>query len=992
MFRSVVSFIVIILTLHCYVVSAQQLNFTNYSMEHGLAGSTVYDMLQDSKGYIWMGTNNGLSRFNGISFKNYEIKNGAVDNTISCLAMDKQGNIWCGTAQEGVFIFDGKNFLDISDSIDLPNNNIHSILSTKEGDIWIGAFEYLIRIRHSKLKPQNVDIISEIDGQSFEGVTALMQDKNNEIWIGMRGAKTGGYFRFDGVTFKSQEVLYRGSSTVCMVISLFEDSKLNVWAGTWASRTSITRNNKSTIIDYDDIELKAGKSIQAIWAINEDKYGTIWFGTNTGGIWTNSDGRYSQIAHTDGEIIYSILRDREENLWFGTEDKGVRKLSAIPFVKYDIKDGVSNNNVTSVRAYEDYLWIGTDGGGANKIEFKPYNNLVIEEIAAKEGVHDIVWDIYEDAQRKVWFATDCEINTIDGQHLDTINVVTNDGQMVYSILEDRSGDVWFGSRDVGAIRVSGEEVEYFSVESGDLLSNTVRDIVEDKDGNLWFATSEGLSKYDGREFYHKTIKDGLPDKYILTLEIDHRKNMWVGCNSGGLLLYDGKNFIQFSKVQGLPSNSIQSLIRADTSTLWIGTKKGLVHFDLDLYYNHDSIVFRIFEQSDGFTGIACNNNAMFYDRENVLWIGTAGGLFSFDTEKFHPNMLESIVHIESARLFNDAELEDNYPRLKHNKNLLTFEFIGVSHTNPGKVKYRYRLSGLDEKWSNPTFERSVTFALIPPDKYVFEVISSNNEGRWNAEPAQYRFEILNPYWEELWFKSMITAGLLSITLLIIYYLFKRQRKKGELEREISELQIKSIQRQTDSHFTFNIINSIGSLFEKKDTEKANYIFGKYTKILRSTVLSSDNISITLSQELEDVENYLVLEQFRLNDKFDYGIQIDKSVNMDIPIPKMLIHTFVENAVKHGIKHKDGEGTIRISVRKNNFFFNISIEDDGIGRKRARELSKQSTGQGMRILDEILRLYSNLKKTRISYDVKDLLDDKGKHRGTLVNIRIPSKSR
>lgn len=245
-------------------------------------------------------------------------------------------------------------------------------------------------------------------------------------------------------------------------------------------------------------------------------------------------------------------------------------------------------------------------------------------------------------------------------------------------------------------------------------------------------------------------------------------------------------------------------------------------------------------------------------------------------------------------------------------------------------------------------------------------------------------------------KYLIWILIYGVIFMLLFLLQKvqniRARKKFEMEQRLAKLQLKSIKGQTDPHFTLNLIDSIGNLFYKQDSEKAAYVFGKYAKLLRTTILSSENISVSLEKEIEYVKNYMDLEKFRYDDKFNYNIEIDKNVNSQIEIPKMLIHTFIENSIKHGLKHKEGIGELSISFKKQEKSINVKIRDNGIGRKLAKEYSKLSTGKGLRILDNMLELYFNLRKSKITYQLTDLYMDDGQPDGTLATIIIPLKTR
>ncbi|TRZ65004.1 hypothetical protein D4R20_02010 [bacterium] len=240
-------------------------------------------------------------------------------------------------------------------------------------------------------------------------------------------------------------------------------------------------------------------------------------------------------------------------------------------------------------------------------------------------------------------------------------------------------------------------------------------------------------------------------------------------------------------------------------------------------------------------------------------------------------------------------------------------------------------------------------------------------------------------------KFPVYAGILIILYVIIFVIHKTQeirvKRKYDAEKRIGELQLKSIRGQTDPHFTLNLIDSIGALFYRQDKEQAGYIFGKYAKLLRTTILGSENIDSSLENEIDYVKNYLDLEKFRFSNKFDYSVTIEEGIDLQIPVPKMLIHTFIENAVKHGVKHLEGKGIIGIVLGLENKYYVIRIQDNGVGRQKAAGYSGFSTGKGLKILDEILTLYMDLKKVKITYEISDLTIN-GTPAGTVAIIKIP----
>ncbi len=352
-------------------------------------------------------------------------------------------------------------------------------------------------------------------------------------------------------------------------------------------------------------------------------------------------------------------------------------------------------------------------------------------------------------------------------------------------------------------------------------------------------------------------------------------------------------------------------------------------------------------------------------------------------------------------IYNNGQVE----QLDSNLNTInSFEIKGILNVMP--IRADIDMDGANEFlfWSEDwqsiiitrnDFSHPVTINLINDHKggIYHSVIRRGNEKPQlyiqcgsHAFIFEYFKNPLHP------FKYLIWAGIYGGVFLFLFLLQKvqqaRARHKYETERKITELQLKSIKSQTNPHFTLNLINSIGALFHRKDSEKASYIFGKYARLLKTTILSSDNIAIPIKEEIEYVKNYLYLEKFRYDGKFDYEFDVADGADTSVEIPKMLIHTFAENAIKHGIIHLKGKGNIKISIEYDKKFHFIQIEDNGVGRAKAAEYSELSTGKGLKILGDMMKLYYELKKVKITFEIIDLFDNSDNPKGTLIKITIP----
>jgi two-component sensor histidine kinase len=392
-------------------------------------------------------------------------------------------------------------------------------------------------------------------------------------------------------------------------------------------------------------------------------------------------------------------------------------------------------------------------------------------------------------------------------------------------------------------------------------------------------------------------------------------------------------------------------------------------------------------------------------------------LFDSDGNEIKERILEDFSGIENSFLMSRDNMKRNDLYLIHDNgeveqldtNLQTINVTQIDNITGGKpIRVDIDLDGVDEfLFGSENMQELILTRNDFSHPVILKTPNDFSSGlycsviqRGDKRPQlfiqfganSFIFEYFkNPLY---YFKYAIYAVIFAGVYLLVFLIFKMQqiraKHKYETEKKIAELQLKYIKTQTDPHFTLNILNSLGTLFYQNDPDKANYIFGKYAQMLRNTILRSDDISISLSEEIDYVENFLELEKFRLNNKFDYKIEIAENVNQDNKVPKMLLHTFVENAIKHGIRHLETKGELNISLEASNKNYIFTITDNGVGRIKAKEYSKFSTGKGLKILDKILGLYFNLEGIKIKYDIVDLYDNFGDPAGTKVVINVPVK--
>jgi len=802
-------------------------NFSSFSKLQGLKHSNIRCMLQDKSGNIWFGTDGGISKYDGKSFTHYTDKEGLPSNAVWSILEDENGNLWFGT-NGGVSKYDGKSFTHYTDKEGLSNNVVWSILEDKSGSLWFGTNSGVSRLSRDRKSFMHY---TKKEGLSGDVVWSILEDKNGNIWFGTNG----GISRLsrDGKSFTHYTDKEGLSNN--FVWSILEDKNENLWFGTNNGVSRLSRDGKS-FTHYTD---KEGLSNNVVWSILEDKNGNIWFGTDVGVSLLSRDKKsFTHFTDKEGlsnNVIVAILEDHSRNLWFGTNGGGVSRYNGKSFTHYTEKEGLSNNFIMSV--LEDKsgnIWFGTDGGGVSQLS---RDRKSFTHYTDKEGLsNNLVYSILEDKNGNIWFGTDGGgVSRLSRDRKSFTHYTEKEGlfnNVVYSILEDKNGNLWFGT-DGGISRLSRDEKSFTQYTDKEGLSkNEVCSILEDKTGSIWFGTSGGgvfrLSQ-DGKSFTHYTEKEGLSDNVVSSILEDKNGNIWFGTDGGlSQLSRDGKSFTNYSEKEGLSNNFVMSILEDKSGNIWFGTRFGLsklvkgklaeISFKVKLNsLNEADVFFKNYTYEDGFLGIGCNRNSICEDKNGTIWIGANDRLTAY-----HPPLggeiadtLAPNIQVTSIELFSEniawANLEKkkdstiilgngvrvgdfefdgltkwyNLPgnlSLAYNNNYLTFNFVGITLNSPKKVKYQYKLEGIDENWSAITTRTAAPYGNLPQGTFTFKVKAMNSEGYWSNE-FHYTFTIRPPWWKTWW---AYTIYFFTITGSIWYYIKFRERALKERQKVLEK--------------------------------------------------------------------------------------------------------------------------------------------------------------------------------------------------------------
>lgn len=946
-------------------------NFTSFTEEDGLVNNYLRCIMEDKQGNLWFGTDEGVSKYDGRKFTNYTEKNGLCSDLVNTIIQDTQGNYWMGTDDEGISRFDGKKFTTFSEKEGLPNKKVFCLFQHKDGYIWAGTEVGASRFDPLQLNGKKIfTTYTAKSGLAGNTIRSIISDDAGNLWFGTYG---GGITKYDGSTWTSYTV--RDGLCNNTVHYLINAGRGKIWIGT---AIGISRFDGESFTTFTELE---GLCNNVIMCISKDSWGNTWFGSSGGGVSRYDNERFVHFNEKSGKMgtwVYALHQDRQGNMWFCTSSGGVTKYDGMYYTHYTGDDGFTAGKVKCI--HEDSLgrlWFGTIGEGAYMFDGGSFTHY-----GRKDGLSgNFVNDITTDAFGNVWFAT-------SGGGISCYNEPTNEftryslkeglsSNRVFSLYNDHKGTIWVGTSGKGISKIilpsdSDSTVTIINYPpKEDLGSNTIRSILSDSKGSLFFASA-----------------------------------------GGGIIRYDGRNFTSITKKNGISSNNIYSLVLDNGENLWIGTEKGLDKISFESNYAINKI--RHYSRPEGFVGIETSQNAAMRDSAGNLWFGTIYGATKYNPAEDRPNHIPPKTHITGIRLFfNRIEqtpygdsLSPWYPipaklTLPYEQNHLSFDFVGISLRNPEGVRYSWKLEGFDDNWSPPSTLRDAVYSNLPPGHYTFRVRACNEDGIWNTEPQSFSFVITPPFWETWWFR----AAVISFIVLFVWLVFalrvrqvKRKNKvrleKLELEKNILELEQKSLRLQMNPHFIFNSLNSIQGFIAQNDTAQAKWYLSKFAKLMRQILEHSRETYIPLSNEVSLLQNYLTLEKLVLNDKLGFTIEVDDDIDPEIvSIPPMIVQPYIENALRHGIAHKHEQGriTVRFSLAGN--LLKCEVTDNGVGRTKAA-LLKQSSGAephkstAMAVTSERLERLTKETSANARIAITDLYDEHNTATGTKVEIFMP----
>jgi signal transduction histidine kinase/ligand-binding sensor domain-containing protein/DNA-binding response OmpR family regulator len=806
-------------------------SFTHYLPVDGLPFSTVHDMVQDSRDFMWFGTATGLYQYDGYSFKSFQNipfdSTSLVSNNIYRLFELSNGNLLIGTYSEGISIYNPeretfKNYGDGNNNLLIDPKNIRAVYQDSKKRIWIGTEkEGLLLLNQEDDTFEKFPNISKLlSGR----ISAITEDKKGRLWL----CDTYGITQFlpekDTVIHFSANCVSQWDNVSGWDKRLFVDSYGEIWITTHQSGVYKFNPDSTTFVHFkNNPSNPRSLSHNNVACITEDKNKTIWIGTDGGGLnlFNRTANNFSRIkannnipASLQNNSVYSLFADKNGIVWVGTYRTGLSMYNpAKPkFTAYAHEKGnnasLSANQVLSI--YEDSennIWIGTDGGGLNLFypERGSFKATKANTFYKDSLQNNVIKTIFEPEPGILWLGThqgglqifDTKLNQFELILADVNDPGKMSSNNIWSISSTHEGNLWLamlGKPIDFYDKVKQEFIKYPQFSKGISQHTTIVSYVDSKN-RAWFCSSDGLLNYVAEKDTFITYNElnGLSSKDVISIFEDSQNRLWVGTNGGGLNYFniEKKEFKYYTIQDGLPSNNITGILEDDNGNLWLSTTHGISRFNI----SEES-----FKNYDKFDGLP--DNEFVFDcalkaKSGKMYFGSINGFVEFHPDSILDDTIVPPIYISDLLLFNKSvksgdesgileksiHFQDEIV-LKHNQSVLTFVYSAVSFINQEKIEYAYRLLGFEENWNFIGNKHEVTYTNLSPGNYTFQVKAANSNGVWNIIPAaELKLKVLLPLWRK-WYMYVSYALFIAG---ILYYLRReiliRERFKGQIRVE-----------------------------------------------------------------------------------------------------------------------------------------------------------------------------------------------------------------
>ncbi len=911
-----------------------------WTSNDGLPQDSVNAIAQTPDGYLWLATQEGAARFDGLRFSVFDASNiDGFGSFVYTLHVDRAGTLWLGCVN--LFSYSDRKFVRYSTADGLPDIAIKHISEDADGNFWFGAASSdrifggrgLIRFADKR-----ATVLTTANGLSSNQVYDTLTDSRGNLWIG-----TG-----DGLNlYKNGEFkVYRISDGLSgnLIRTVYEDRAGNIWLGT---SSGLNRFSGGKFVSYTTANGLSNDSINTVY---EDADGILWVGTDRG-LNRIVNGRIQSVTDIDAlsnDGIFSIYEDRERSLWIGTHNNGLHRLRDAKFTTYGAPEGLRGDSLQSI--YQDSsgrMWFGTSDGGLNVLE-----NNQFRTFSRRDGLlGDRVRAICEDRAGNMWFGSELGLNKFKDEKFTTFT--TADGlpsSNIRSMYEDENGVLWLGTTAGLSLFAEGKFKNFGKAEG--LLGNSVNFIHRAADGQIYVAGDEGLSVFQNNKLV--AVRAGFPDEFnAQSISEDANRTLWITSWGQGLnRLKDGK-LTTYTTKNGLYDNTAWSILDDGNGNLWMGCNRGVFRVSKqELNDFADGKISRVnsivYGAANGMRKRETNagSPSALHLKDGRLWFATTAGavvINANDVISNHvapPIVIEKLVADEQTLGADGEKFE-----LETGTKNVEFHYVGLSFVAPERVRYKYKLEGFDNEWVDAGTRRAAYYTNLAPGKYLFRVIAANNDDVWNEQGASLEFRVLAPFWRTWWFFGFSALALMTVIYALFRWRISRLERANQLQRAFSRQLIES-QESERKRIAAELHDNLGQrLIIIKNWASLGLKFSGADAPAREQL---EEISTTALQAIGEVREIIydlrpvqietsglsstikfTVEQIAASSGINFTVECDDLSEVFSPEDEVIVYRIVQECVSNAVKHSDAEN-VSVTIKRDAGAVKIKIADEGKG--------------------------------------------------------------
>lgn len=954
-----------------------QYRFDHWTTDKGLPQNSVLSIQQTGDGYLWFTTLEGLVRFDGVKFTVFNkttSKNLSTSRFTNLLA-EADGTFWLGTEENGLIRFQNGEFQNFTVADGLPSERIHAIQKDVDGSLLITVDKGSVRFGRDK----HFSLERSGDFREYKIYLAPSGARWELEAAGLRKIQAGQTTRYD-LPFDVNHISSDPTNNYPAFVQLFEDRQGALWLT--AANTLFKLQNGIVTTFSAANRLPASR----IENIAEDAAGNLWVGTEKDGACRLSDARFVCFTTKNGlssDAVTKMFLDREGTFWIGTKNGGINRVTRQVVSPLSTAAGLFDKNVYPI--LEDrrgVFWIGSFSALAK------YENGTIKNYRRGDGLlYEIVQSLFEDRDGRLWIGSVGGLEYFEnGKFYDfTAKLKATVGaDNFWDIHQDRNGAFWFATNE-GVLRYDGAAVTRFTDEDG-LPDKEVKAILEARDGTLWFATNKGVAAFKNGKFAALTDKGGLTVDQSRIIYEDDKGILWIGSYDGGLWRFAGGKLTHYTVESGLFSNGVFQILEDGRGNFWMSSNQGIYRVakqQLDDFADGKiaKVTSTVFGKSDGMLNTECNGGrqpAGIKAKDGKLWFPTQDGAAIIDPESVPFNPAPPPVVIESVLIDKQpAARGQTAVTIQPNQNNLEIAYTGLSFIKSEQIRFRYRLTGLDENWTEAGARRTAYFPYLPPGNYRFQVIAANSDNVWNEQGASLAIIVLPTFYQTWWFLLVSILSVAAITFLLYRLRIGAIKRQHAAETAFSRRLIDS-QEQERKRFAAEMHDGLGQSFVIiKNRARLSL---KQPENQTAMLEHLENISETASHALEETREIAfnlrphLLDRLGLTETVKSMIEkvssasgiefethivaIDDLLGKDSEI---LLYRIVQESVNNIVKHSQAtKAFVSIKPQAQNLIINIS--DNGRGFDASpEEMNALKSGFGLVGISERTRLLNGRMK-------------------------------